>query len=153
MVKQWTDLSVLIAGCGSIGKRHARVLRSLEVADVRGCDPSSAQRQSLSAESPGVRMYDSYDAGLRDRPDTVLLCTPPEMHVPMACQAIVAGCHVLTEKPLSDTLDGIDELERLAIAGARRSWSPSASATTKVYFARRNTWTPAASAAWFRFAN
>ena len=120
MVKQWTDLSVLIAGCGSIGKRHARVLRSLGVADVRACDPSSAQRQLLSAESPSVRMYDCYEAGLRDRPDTVLICTPPEMHVPMACQAIAAGCHVLTEKPLADTLDGIDEMERLAIAANKK---------------------------------
>ena len=77
MVKAWTDLSVLIVGCGSIGKRHARVLRSLGVADVRACDPSPEQRQLLSAESPRVRMYDSYDAGLRDRPDTVLICTPP----------------------------------------------------------------------------
>ena len=120
MVKDWTDLSVLIVGCGSIGKRHARVLRSLGVADVRACDPSSEQRQLLSAESPNVRMYDCYDAGLRDRPDTVLICTPPEMHVPMACQAIAAGCHVLTEKPLSDTLDGIDELQRLAAASGKK---------------------------------
>jgi predicted dehydrogenase len=120
MVKEWTDLSVLIVGCGSIGKRHARVLRSLGVADVRACDPSVEQRQLLSAESPTVRIYDSYDAGLRDRPDTVLLCTPPEMHVPMACQAIAAGCHVLTEKPLSDKLDGIDELERLAAANGKK---------------------------------
>ena len=120
MVKEWTDLSVLIVGCGSIGKRHARVLRSLGVADVRACDPSSAQRQLLSAESPNVRMYDSYEAGLRDRPDTVLICTPPEMHVPMACQAIAAGCHVLTEKPLADRFDGIDEMERLAAAAGKK---------------------------------
>jgi predicted dehydrogenase len=48
---------------------------------------------------------------LSDRPDTVLLCTPPAMHIPQARQAIDAGCHVLTEKPLSDKLDEIDELE------------------------------------------
>ncbi len=32
----------------------------------------------------------------------------------MARQAIEAGCHVLTEKPLSDSADGIDGLESLA---------------------------------------
>jgi predicted dehydrogenase len=114
MVKEWKNLSVLIVGCGSIGKRHARVLRSLGVADVRTCDPAPEQRQAFSAESPSVRMHESYEAGLSDRPDTVLICTPPGMHIPMARQAIEAGCHVLTEKPLSDTLDGIDELESLA---------------------------------------
>jgi len=120
MVKSWTDLSVLIVGCGSIGKRHARVLRSLGVADIRACDPAPEQRLALSAESPSVRMYDSFEAGLRDRPEAVLICTPPQMHIPMARQAIQAGCHVLTEKPLSDTLDGIDELERLAAGSGKK---------------------------------
>jgi predicted dehydrogenase len=120
MVKTWREMSVLIVGCGSIGKRHARVLKSLDVADLRACDPLPEQRQSLSAESPNVRMYDSYDAGLSDRPDAVLICTPPAMHVPMARQAIQAGCHVLTEKPLSDTVEGIDELEALAVRAGKK---------------------------------
>jgi predicted dehydrogenase len=111
---KWSELSVLVVGCGSIGKRHARVLQSLAVADIRACDPSAEQRQSLTAESPNVRICESYEEGLRDRPDTVLICTPPAMHIPMARQAIKAGCHVLTEKPLSDTLDGLDGLELLA---------------------------------------
>lgn len=114
MVKPWTDLSVLVVGCGSIGKRHARVLHSLGVADVRACDPVPEQRLAFSAESPNVRMFDSYEAGLQDRPDTVLICTPPAMHIPMARQAIAAGCHALLEKPLSDTLEGIDDLEAMA---------------------------------------
>jgi predicted dehydrogenase len=59
-------------------------------------------------------MYDSFEAGLHDAPDTVLICTPPKLHIPMATQALEAGCHVLCEKPLSDAPDGIDELEALA---------------------------------------
>ena len=120
MVKPWSETSVLIAGCGSIGKRHARVLRSLGVADVRACDPVAEQRQALALESPSVRLYDSYEAGLSDRPDAVLLCTPPAVHVPMARQAVKAGCHVLTEKPLSDTLEGIDDLAALASRNGKK---------------------------------
>ncbi len=114
MVKPWNALSVLIAGCGSIGKRHARVLDSLGVRDVRACDPVPEQRESLLAQVPTVRMYESYAEGLRDRPDTALICTPPWLHIPMAAQAIHAGCHVLSEKPLSDTAEGIDDLIALA---------------------------------------
>lgn len=116
MVKSWQGLSVLIVGCGSIGKRHARVLHSLGVADVRACDPWAEQRAALLAQVPSVRMYESYEIGLADRPDTVLICTPPEMHIPMALEAIRAGSHVLCEKPLSDTLEGVDELAALAAA-------------------------------------
>ncbi len=72
------------------------------------------QRRSLLEQVPSVKTYDSFEAGLDDRPDAVLICTPPAVHVPMARQAIEAGCHVLTEKPLSDSTDGIDELAALA---------------------------------------
>lgn len=114
MVTEWHELSVLIAGCGSIGKRHARVLSGLGLKDIRACDPLPTQRESLLAETPAVKMYDSYETALRDQPQTVWICTPPSLHVPMALQAIHAGCHVLCEKPLSDTTQGIDELSELA---------------------------------------
>jgi predicted dehydrogenase len=109
-------LSVLIVGCGSIGKRHARVLTRLGVTDIRASDPARDQREALRAQIPAVKLYDSFDAALRDAPDTVWICTPPEMHIPMAMQAIRSGAHVFSEKPLSDTLDGIDELDALADA-------------------------------------
>jgi predicted dehydrogenase len=120
VVKAWDQLSILIAGCGSIGKRHARVLNGLGVKDIRACDPVPAQRESLLAETPSVKTYDSYEAGLRGSPDTVLICTPPRLHIPMAMQAIRAGCHVLCEKPLSDTPEGIDELDTLAAEAKKK---------------------------------
>lgn len=103
------DPSVLIAGCGSIGRRHARVLREVGVTDLRACDPLPAQRDALSRETP-VRMYSSYEEALADRPGTVFVCTPPKLHIPMALQALASGAHVFCEKPLSDTSRGLDEL-------------------------------------------
>jgi predicted dehydrogenase len=116
VVRRWQDLSVLIAGCGSIGKRHARVLNGLGVTDLRACDPLETQRASLLTQVPSVRTYATYDEGLTDRPDVVLIGTPPELHVPMARRAILAGTHVLCEKPLSDSTAGIDDLATLAQA-------------------------------------
>ncbi|MBI5034757.1 MAG: Gfo/Idh/MocA family oxidoreductase [Chloroflexi bacterium] len=107
-------LSVLIVGCGSIGKRHARVLTQLGVSDLRACDPIAEQREALKAQGANVKVYESIEAGLRDKPDAVFICTPPWMHVPQAMQAISAGAHVFSEKPLSDSLDGVAELEALA---------------------------------------
>ena len=65
MVKDWRDLSVLIVGCGSIGKRHARVLAGLQVQDLRACDPRMEQRASLLAQVPTVKISESYEDGLR----------------------------------------------------------------------------------------
>ena len=120
MVKDWQRLSVLIVGCGSIGKRHARVLAGQGVTDLRACDPLRAQRTSLQDQVPSVQLYDSYEAGLAQRPDVALMCTPPKIHVKQAMQAIRAGCHVLCEKPLSDSIEGVDHLEELAAAQRKK---------------------------------
>lgn len=119
-MKNWNELSALIAGCGSIGKRHARVLHGLGITDIRACDSAPGQRESMLSQVPAVRMYGSYEEGLAGRPDTVLIATPPKLHIPMAMDAIRAGCHVLCEKPLSDSLDGIGELEELAAGNGRK---------------------------------
>lgn len=120
MKDNWRELSVLVAGCGSIGKRHARVLGELGLRDVRACDPVPAQRDAMATAVPGVRLYESFEEGLRDKPDAVVIGTPPWLHIPMAVDALRAGCHVLCEKPLSDTLEGVDELERaIAETGLR----------------------------------
>lgn len=119
MVEPATKLSVLIAGCGSIAKRHARVLRSLGVKDLRACDPVPAQRDALARES-AAQLFDSYEAGLASRPDAVFICTPPHLHVPMAHQAFAAGAHVFCEKPLSDSSQGLTELDRAAAAAGRK---------------------------------
>ena len=113
-------VSVLVAGCGSIGKRHARILRELGVSDLRACDPSEAQRESLRAAAPGVKLCASYGSALEERPDAVFVCTPPAMHVPMASEAIRAGAHVFCEKPLSDSTEGLDALQALAAERGRK---------------------------------
>jgi predicted dehydrogenase len=114
----WKDLSVLIVGCGSIGKRHARVLRQLGVRDLRAWDVNPSHVEALVAETPGVRQHRSYEEGLAARPDCVWVMTPPRVHIPQAIQAIEAGCHIFVEKPLSDSLDGVPEL-RQALAAHR----------------------------------
>lgn len=109
MVTTGDNLRVLIAGCGSIGRRHARILRELGVKDLRVCDPLPAQSEMLIRETPAP-VYQSFEAGLSDRPDAVFVGTPSRMHIPMAIQALEAGAHVFCEKPLSDTSRDIDRL-------------------------------------------
>ena len=120
MTRDWHELSVLIAGCGSIGKRHAKALLDLGVRDLRACDPSERARQGMVGVGSSITLFDSYEAGLAGRPDAVLICTPTETHVPMAIAAIEAGCHVLIEKPLSDTTEGVAALSALAQRNSKK---------------------------------
>ena len=46
--------------------------------------------------------------------DAVVICTPPILHVPQLIAAAQAGCHLLSEKPLTVlSNDGLDELQRI----------------------------------------
>lgn len=107
------NLSVLVVGYGSIGRRHTRILRELGLKDVRVCDPLRDARTRAQVE--GVeRVYENYEDALADRPHAVVICSPTALHVPQAILAVEANIDVLTEKPLSASLEGIDELKKLA---------------------------------------
>lgn len=117
--RDWRELGVLVVGFGSIGRRHTRVLKEIGVADVRVADPVAELRAKAREEFGIERIYESYEDGLADRPDAVIICSPTALHVPQAMEAIRAGVDVLTEKPLSTSPDGIDELDDLARESGR----------------------------------
>lgn len=59
-------------------------------------------------------MFDDLEEALAQRPDAVLVCNPTSLHVETALRAARAGSHLFIEKPLSNSLDGLDALEQLA---------------------------------------
>jgi predicted dehydrogenase len=119
------DMKFLIVGLGGIGQRHTRNLRALhgdrcELIAYRVRRDSPVLTDSLQVDAPtgleeryGIRSFDSLDAALGERPDAVLICNPSSLHVSVALAAARAGCHLLIEKPLSDSLDRLDELARV----------------------------------------
>ncbi len=114
---QMTDMKVLLAGCGSIGKRHARVLRELGVTRMAACDPAVGSHAAFLEVVPDCRMYTDYAQALAEwRPDATFILTPTALHLAMACQAIRAGSHVFIEKPLANAPEGVSELAALAEA-------------------------------------
>jgi predicted dehydrogenase len=120
MAKDWRDLRVLVVGCGSIGKRHARVLRQIGVKTLYACDPVPEQMAAAAAETRFDGVAGTLEEGLAFKPDAVFLCTPPALHVAQAVQAMESGCHVFTEKPLSSSLEGLRGLEALIERSGRK---------------------------------
>jgi len=96
---------VLVVGCGSIGKRHARLLTEHSDVEVLVCDALDENLRLALEEAPGSRGFDDFDAALAEGPDAVFVCTPNHLHRPMAVAALEAGCHVLCEKPIADTVE------------------------------------------------
>lgn len=80
---------------------------------LMACDPNGAQLSSLVEQNPGIETCESFSESLSRKPDAVFILTPPKLHIPMAIEAIRAGCDVFLEKPISDTVSGIGELRDL----------------------------------------
>ena len=103
-------IKVLVAGSGSIGRRHMRNLRSLGVSQIAACDPDPERLAPMIAEL-SIQPFAEFEHALETfAPDAVLICTPPSFHLAQARQAIAAGVHVFIEKPLSHSMDGVRAL-------------------------------------------
>jgi len=105
-------VSVLVIGAGSIGERHARCFLKTGRADVRICE-SLPERCREVADRCGIPGFTSLSDALRDPPSAAVIATPAQTHIPLALQLAAHGVHLLIEKPLSTSLDGLDELSRL----------------------------------------
>ena len=71
--------------------------------------------KSLSREEyPQVEVVRSFDEVLTDDVDLVVVNTPNTLHAPMVRQALLAGKHVVVEKPIAATSAEALELCRLA---------------------------------------
>jgi len=109
MIGKNNAMRVLVIGCGSIGMRHMRNLKSVGIDDLMAFD-TVADRRERAQQECGARPFDSLDAALRSGADVAFVTTPTHLHVPIALQAARAGSHLFIEKPLSHTLEGVDEL-------------------------------------------
>jgi predicted dehydrogenase len=106
---------VLIIGVGSIGERHLRCFAATGRADVSLCEINPALRQTVAERYSVTDIYNSVETALATSPDVVVVATPAHLHIPIATTAAQDGAHLLIEKPLSTTFQGIDELESIIL--------------------------------------
>ena len=109
------NIGTAVVGAGFIGPVHVEALRRLgvTVTGILGCD----QNESLSAQKKlGLpKAYSSYEELLSDPAVNVVhLAVPNVLHYEMARQALLAGKHVMCEKPLAMNSQQSAELVELA---------------------------------------
>src|SRR5262245_30733004 len=103
---------VVVIGVGSIGERHVRCFQATGRADIMLVETRDVLAGEVSRRY-GVPAFSDLAAALARRPTAAIIATPAPLHVPQASQLVEAGLHVLIEKPLSVSLDGVSHLREL----------------------------------------
>jgi predicted dehydrogenase len=100
---------ILIVGAGSVGERH---LRNLLALGYRNLVVYRQRNLPFRTLDPGlVRVVTDFAQALALRPKAAFITSPTAQHLPQALVCAEAGMHLLIEKPLSHTTEGLDALK------------------------------------------
>jgi predicted dehydrogenase len=111
------QVSVGIIGTGWVGGIRAKVLaESPQVRELHICEILPDRLAEVAAQTnPASATLDYKELLANPSIDVVIIATTPETtHYPFTKEALLAGKHVLIEKPLAQTEAEADELIRLA---------------------------------------
>ena len=110
-----TARNIGIVGTGAAASAHFRVLQQVLGLTVRAACSRSPDRAREIAKSWQVDAYSSVSDMVRaGKIDITLVATENHRHVPDATEAVLAGSHVLIEKPIGCGPAGVAELIRLS---------------------------------------
>jgi predicted dehydrogenase len=102
-------MKFMIAGLGSIGRRHLKNLIALGEEDI--VLYRSGKSTLPDDELKGYTTEFNLDSALAHEPGAVIVSNPTALHLDVAIPAAEAGCHLLLEKPISHNLERIDKLQ------------------------------------------
>lgn len=108
--------NICVIGCGRWGPNHIRNFNGLPGSRViAAVDVNKDSLSRISVMFPGIAVYREYQRVLEDPTVTaVVVATPTSTHYSIVRDALLAGKHVLCEKPLCRTSEHVEELVELA---------------------------------------
>lgn len=104
-------MKYLIAGLGSVGRRHMRNLIALGETDIVLYRTHKATLPDDELEGHPVET-DLIEALRKLRPDAVIVSNPTSMHLDVAIPAAETGCAILLEKPIAASMERVDVLQK-----------------------------------------
>lgn len=121
--------NVAIIGYGGMGSWHGEFLKRSDVANLMGIYDIKPERCEV-AEKNGIHAYSSLKALLGDPAvDIVTIAVPNDQHKPLAIEAMKAGKHVISEKPvtlssadLQEMFDASNKYHKLFTVHQNRRW-------------------------------
>lgn len=102
-----------LIGCGGVTKTHLSEWRLVEGAQtVAACDLRVERARERGAEHGIPDVYCDHRE-LLEKADVAFvdIATPTDSHLPIVRDAAAAGCHVLCQKPIAQTLEDLDAMD------------------------------------------
>jgi len=111
-----TATTIGVIGCGYWGPNLLRNFAENETAQLRWiCDTDEMRLAAMGRRYPGARTTTDSSELIGDvELDAIAVVTPVATHFQIAKDALLAGKHVLVEKPLTSTVREAEELIELA---------------------------------------
>jgi predicted dehydrogenase len=104
-----------VIGCGGIAVNHIRGIKDCSNAELIAVADIVEEKAKKFGEEYKVPWYKDYKEMLKRKDiDAVTITTPSGLHMQNAIDAMEAGKHVLTEKPIEVTLEKIDKMIKVS---------------------------------------
>lgn len=104
---------ILIVGAGSIGERYIRNLWKLDFDNIHVYRQRNLPFRDIGDAKVCIHL--DWDEIIKLKPYAAFITSPTSLHIKHALACANLGSHVLIEKPLSNSLEKIDELEDVII--------------------------------------
>ena len=123
--------NVVVIGYGFAGRCfHAYLVGLADGLNLYGIATSRSEARDQIQRDLGVKTFRHFDEVLADPAvDLVVLATPNDLHAPHAIQAMAAGKHVVTDKPMCLSMAEADQMiaasqkhDRLLSVFQNRRW-------------------------------
>lgn len=112
-------MKILLAGLGSIGRRHFRNLVALGETDLVLYRTNLATLPDDELAGYPVET-DLAQALKRHKPQAVIVSNPTALHMDIAIPAAQAGSAILLEKPIAENLEKVDALRKASAASGSK---------------------------------
>ncbi|MFA7707425.1 MAG: Gfo/Idh/MocA family oxidoreductase [Candidatus Pacearchaeota archaeon] len=115
------NLKALFIGLGSVGQRHLQNLKSLnldiEIFALRSSKNNNVIKNGVSSETKsledyyGITSVYELEEAKKIKPNIVFITNPSSLHLKYALEFARLGTNLFIEKPITNSLEGIEELK------------------------------------------
>jgi 2-alkyl-3-oxoalkanoate reductase len=103
-----------MVGAGHICEFHVAAVQALPEVELVGITDLDSARAGEAAREWDTRAFESLEALVDAGANVIHVLTPPSAHAKVALEALERGCHVLVEKPITESVEDARRIGALA---------------------------------------